>query len=136
MKTTLNLVDILWQRINASPLKTAVTGGVYKHRRPTASQKEDVVINCLPINNEQLQQGIANVNIHVPNKAIAVNGIQDNTQPDHERLSELTELAITSLTDVWQDDYQFDIEQQQFFADEEAGDHYINLRIEFFNINI
>lgn len=136
MKTTLHIVNILWARLNSSPLKTTVTGGVYKHLRPAGSNKEDVVINCLPINNEQLQQGIANVNIHVSNKAVSVNGVQDNTQPDHERLEELADLAIEALSDVWEGDYNFDVQSQTIFSDEEAQSHYVNLRIEFNNINI
>ena len=136
MKTTLDLVDIIWQRLNGSQLKTEINGGVYKHRRPAASQKEDVVINCLPINTLQLQSAIVNVNIHVPNLTVAVNGTQDNSQPDHTRLQELTAIAVTILSDVWAEDYNFDIQQQTLIEDPEAGDHYINLRLEFFNINI
>lgn len=136
MKTTLKLIDILWQRLNGSPLATALTGGIYKHQRPINSREEDVVINCLPINNEQLQQAIANVNIHVPNLVLSSNGAQDDTQPNHVRLDELTDLAIERLTDVWAEDYNFDIEQQVLFSDSEAKDHYINIRIEFNNINL
>lgn len=136
MMTTLDLVDIVWQKLNTSPLKTAITGGLYKHRRPAGSQNEDVVINSLPINNVQLQTGIANVNIHVPNLTIEVNGVQDSKQPNSQRLKELAEMAIEALSDVWADDYNYDVQQQMLLEDEEAGDHYINLRIEFFNINI
>jgi hypothetical protein len=136
MMTTLDLVDIVWQRLNGSQLKTAITGGLYKHRRPAGSQSEDVIINSLPINNLQLQSAIVNVNIHVPNLTIAIGGVQDTRQPDSERLNELAKMAVGVISEVWAEDYNYDVQQQVLFEDEEAGDHYINIRIEFFNINI
>lgn len=134
MKTTLDLVDIVWQRLNTSPLKTEINGGLFKHRRPAGSQNEDVVINALPINNLQLQSAIVNVNIHAPNLTIQVGSIQDNKQPDSERLNELTKIAVEALSEVWSDDYNYDVQQEVLIEDEE--DHYINIRLEFFNINI
>lgn len=136
MKTTLEVIDIIWQLLNGSPLADAITGGVYKNLRPLNTAKEDVVINCLPVNNAQLQQGVANVNIHVPNLILNVNGVQDKTQPNHARLQLLTGLAIQELLNVWEGDYNLDIEQQTIFADEEANSHYSNIRIQFNNINL
>lgn len=136
MKTTFNLVDILWGKLKASPLATAINGGIYKYRRPINSRKEDVLINCLPVDNNQMQQAIANVNIHVPNQVHTLNGAVDDSQPNHVRLSELADLAIAALTDVWAEDYNFDVQQQILFSDDEANDHYINIRIEFNNINL
>lgn len=135
MMTTLDLVDIVWQRVNGSLLKTEISGGVFKHRRPAGGQNEDVVINSLPINGLQLQSAIINVNIHVPNILINVNGVQDNSQPNHIRLQELAAMATTVLSDVWADDYNYDVQQQTMIEDVEAGDNYINIRLEFFNIN-
>jgi hypothetical protein len=57
------------------------------------SDKEDVVINSLPINNSQMQSGVFNVNIHVPNLVLNINGNIDTTQPNHERIKQLTALA-------------------------------------------
>jgi hypothetical protein len=134
MKTTFDMVDIVWQRLNGSQLKTEISGGVYK-KRPTGSQVEDVVINCLPVNNEDLQQAVLNVNIHVPNITIQANGVQDSSQPNTERLQELAALAIETLSDVWVGDCNYDVQQQGMIEDPEAGDHYVNIRLEFFNIN-
>lgn len=136
MITTLDVIDTLWTRLNYSQLKAMINGGVYKHRRPAGSNKEDVVINCLPIGNIQLQACIANVNIHVPNLTIEVNGVQDSKQPNTIRLQELALVAIDMLSDVWSGEYTYDVQQQTLLEDEEASDHYINIRVEFLNINI
>ena len=101
MKTALDAVDIVWKKIYGSALKTEITGKVYKHRKPAGSDKEDVVVNCPTINNTQLQQGLVNVNIYVPNIPITIAGIADDSQPDHARLKELATMAVGILDDSW-----------------------------------
>ena len=135
MITTLDIIDIVWNKINSSALKNAVSGGIYKIQRPAGSKVEDVVVNSLPINNLDMQSAIINVNIHVPNIKIAVNGVNDTFQPDFVRIKTLASVAVPVLTNMWAGDYNFNIQQQQVFSDETAMEHYINFRIDFFNIN-
>ncbi|MEX6691257.1 hypothetical protein QTN47_27355 [Danxiaibacter flavus] len=131
MITTFDIVDIVWNQINNSELKTIITGDVYKEARPVNSNVEDIVINCLPVNNEQLQEAVANVNIHVPNLKIKVDNIQDS-QPNLERLKDLTRIAVDLLS-AWGEDYNYEVQQQVLFS--EGDQHYLNIRIEFFHIN-
>lgn len=135
MKTTLDIVDILFTALDASSLKAAITGTICKHKRDFNSGLEDVVINCLPVNNQQLQNCIANVNIHVPDQMINSGGAE-NKQPNHVRLKALATMATDILKDNWQTDLNFDVQQQNLFEDPEAGDHYINIRLEFFIENL
>jgi len=134
MKTTLELVDILWQYLTGSPLKAAISGGVYKHIRPVNSNKEDVVINALPNVNGDLQQSLCNVNVFVPNKTQNLNGIQDNSQPDGERLRALADMAVTALSDQWGEDYNFDVQQSVLIRDDTSQSWYYNIRINFYSI--
>lgn len=133
--TNLEIVDIVWNHLHGSALDTAVSGDVYKHRRAPNSTAEDVVINCLPINNEQISKTIANVNIHVPDIDVMMNGLTEK-HPNHARLMELANIAMPLLKDKWFDTYHFDVEQQTLIQDREAGDHYINFRIEFIIENL
>jgi hypothetical protein len=135
MTTTEDIIEILFARANAGPLKDAITGTVCKRKRDGNSSTEDVVINCLPVNAEQLQNGIANVNIHVPDVTVNINGI-DQKQPNSVRLQQLAGIAVPHFTDVWASGYNYTVQQQTVFEDQEAGDHYINLRIEFFIENL
>lgn len=135
MKTTLDIVDILFTALDSSSLKTAITGTLCKHKRDFNSNKEDVVINSLPVNNEQLQQGIANVNIHVPDIDILING-GSSKQPNHLRMQELAAIAVDILENNYQANLFFTVQQQQTFEDPAAGDHYINIRIEIFIENL
>lgn len=136
MISTLEIIDKLYLQLNVADVKTAISGGVYKEKRPINSTKEDVVIGCLPTNNLQLQTTVANVNIHVPNLVLNTNGIQDNTQPDFARLRTLTTLLIAKLKDQWAADYWFDVQQQNTFSEEELNEHYSNIRVNFYSLNI
>lgn len=135
MTTTLDAVDIVWKRLNESPIKAAITGGIYK-KRPLNSSLEDVVINSLPISALQLQEGLVNVNIHVPNLVITNGTVQDPTQPNHARLKALATIAALSLNDVWIDDVHFTIQQQTVFEEPEINEHYVNFRLLFYAVNI
>jgi hypothetical protein len=136
MKTTFDVEDIIWQHLNGSSLDSAITGNIYKVKRPFNSNVEDVVINVLPLNNLELQTGVINVNIFVPNFVINVNQAQDHTQPNRARLKLLTGLAIGLLEEIWVDDYTFTVQQQILFEDPESKSHYSNIRLDFYNINI
>ncbi|RPE05554.1 hypothetical protein EGT74_24535 [Chitinophaga lutea] len=137
MRTTLDVVDIVWQWLNASPLKAAITGGIYKYR-PQNSTSEDVVINSLPITGEQVQEGVVNVNIHVPNPILNSNGTQDQSQANHPRLKELASIAVESLTDIWVEsaEVNFTVQNQMVFPEPDNNEHYVNIRLSFISVNL
>ena len=132
------IVSALWSDINSSSLKTALAsgGGVYKNRRPTDSKKEDIVINSLPVNSEQLQKAVANVNIYVPDKMINLNGTQTMVI-DYARFAVLLPLATALLKEKFSSgDWHYELQQvSDVIEDKESGSHFVNIRIEFFNIN-
>lgn len=134
--TVFEIVDHVWERINNSSLKAAITGKVYKHERPAGSVKEDIVINCLPINNVALQQTVVNVNIYVPRVTVTVNKVTSQL-PDHTRFKALAALADEVFNDVFivDADLGFDV-QQHVLIQEQNGEYYLNIRIETYNINL
>lgn len=137
MRTTLDIENILFSFLKASSLASEINGGIYKRQRPAQSSKEDVVINCLPVSNRQLQDAVANVNIHVPNVTVQRDGITDQSHADHPRLNELATLAWQLLDDQFNPlGYTFHVQQQILIQDEDAGDHYVNIRIEFYSVNL
>jgi hypothetical protein len=135
MKTTLDTDDVLYDLLKNSSLKSAITGKVYKRQRPVNSNLEDVVINSLPITNEQLQQCVSNVNVFVPNEKITVGETVDSVA-NEARLKQLVALAVTVLTDGINGQFTWDIQQQTLIKDDESESHYINIRIQFFVSNI
>lgn len=135
MKTTENIIQVLFDKLTNSSLNSAITGDVYKRQRPVGSTLEDVVINCLPVNAEQLQTAIANVNVHVQDLIISENGAQARV-PNHARLTALSALAVADLKENWTADLNYSIQQQAVIQDSDSESHYINIRIEFFIENL
>lgn len=134
MKTTLNAIDIVFQLLRNSPLNSAISGKVYRLKRPLGSTLEDVVINSLPISGEMTQRGTVNVNVYVPDLVVTFEG-QTQPQPDYARLNALTTIAVAALADHYHDTYNLWIGAQTVLAETEISQHYVNLRIEFQNIN-
>ncbi len=136
MKTTLDLVDLVYEVLKTSSLKSSITGKVYEYQRPVNSNVEDVVINSLPITNDQLQEAIVNVNVFVPNLEVEETGDISRQVPNITRLKTLAGLAVQNLTDGISGDYTWDVQQQTLMEDDESKQHFINIRIQFFVSNI
>ena len=137
MKTSLDIVDIIYGRLNPTISGDGIISGkVYKHKRPINSKLEDVVIGTLATINTDVQTAIINVNVHVQDLIIASNGAQES-QANHLRLNQLAKYVMGMLDNKWlTNDYSFNIQQQTLFEDLEGKEHYINIRIEFFSINV
>jgi len=136
LRDTFDIETIIYKQLNVLSITNAISGKVYKNSRPLNSNKVDVVVGSLPINAEQLQRTVVNVNVHAPNLILSINGIQDNTQPDVAKLKTVTALVISALTDKAFTDYYFDVQQQVLFKDETTDEHYSNIRINFLSENL
>lgn len=130
MNVSTDILDVLYTAIVASALKTSITGGVYKFERPENSNKEDIIINCLPITGNTVQSGIANVNIHVSDLVLKA-GDKTQKYPDIKRIKTLSDLAKTVMTG-YGSNYNYYIESQHTLKDSEgANNYYINFRIAY-----
>jgi hypothetical protein len=140
MMSTYEFNDKLYDLLYASPLKAEINGDVYKgDTRPIVSidqAKEDVVIRCLSAPNSQFQETIGMINIHVPNLKIDINGKPDRTHPDNPRLKSLTAMAIGIIAEHYGDDWHCDFDQQLDFEEAEVYEHYSNIRVKLFSVNI
>jgi hypothetical protein len=137
MKTPLDVMTILYRLLSDSSLESEITGKIRKGERPAASKLEDVVINSLPINSEQLQRCVGNVNVFVPSLVISENGVQVE-KPDYVRLDTLTDIVVTVLKSVRESrDYYLNVQQvSQPFKDIVSKSYYINIRIDFYAFNV
>lgn len=129
-KTPLDVLTILYKLLFASGLKTALTGAVYKQKRPTGSVLEDVVVNSLPVNGAQLQRGAGNVNIYVPDLLETIASVELKIA-DTARLKQLAELAVPLLTEFNSQQYRFYLASTNVFEEPDTGQTYLNFRIEF-----
>lgn len=123
------VLTMVYQHIQSSPLASAITGRVEKGARPLNSEEEDICINSLPLTSGQLQKCIVNVNVFVPD--IVVDSEEGNeTVANYARLEELETLALNVLDNVY-NGYWFDVQQAVIYSDNESKSHYLNIRIDF-----
>lgn len=136
--TAFDAIDVVYQHLASSPVKDAITGNIYKLKRPinaTDEGKEDIVINSLGLPNKDIQQGIVNVNIYVPNLSLQINNRQDHTQQDFIRAKQLVRLVIEQLQEFYSGEYFF-LYQQDNPLQSEEGESATNIRVDFFSINL
>lgn len=133
MKTTRTAIDAVINVLIGTSLHLAINGALAR-RRPINSDKEDIIVNSLPITFTQIQRGIINVNIHVPNKSVTANGVADTEYPDYVRLKDLTEMAIPILNNYVGDGYYFQVQQEQVIEEEKSS--FSNIRLSFQSKNI
>jgi hypothetical protein len=137
MKTTIDIVDILWKLLNSnSSLTTDQKGKRYKHSRPVGSTGEDIVINSLPVDNNLLQQALANVNVYAGNQSVTM-GAAESQEPDTKRLNMLAKKVITIINDHYdlEKEIGFDVQQMVLINDEQTGEWYYNIRVTTYNLN-
>ena len=131
--TELNIIDAFYSYISSSPLKSMVTGKIYRMPRPINSSVEDVVISVLATGNGQIQPFTLNVNVYVPDIKRGKEFILNE-----ERLSPLMREAINVLEHgkiVYemngnQYDIIFDLQSQKIYEVSGADFHAINHKID------
>lgn len=134
MKSTRAAInEVIKALLNASTVKNAITG-VIARRRPINSTKEDIIVNALPLNFDQLQEGIVNVNIHVPNIEVTQNGIVDKEYPNYPRIQVLIDLVLPVLKDYIGGGFYFTIQQENVI--EERQSSYANIRLSIRSKNL
>lgn len=133
MKDVSQAIDIVWRDLTSAGIGNA--GKIFKITRALNSRSEDIVINALPISEGTLQRCYINVNVYVNNLKLNIDGQADNTLPNTVRLKELTSAVISALEEVSADDHYYFVQQQAIIRDEQIGQHYSNIRIEFYFTN-
>lgn len=131
MKTTLSAVKTIYQYLQSNGVKasTGITGGVYWLNRPKSSTKEDIVVNAVALNGEQVQEGVFNVNVHVPNLVLAT----DDTQPNFSRMDAIANVLVPLLNDVRQADWFFYIDEPATPVPD-GNNWFVNIRIRFYTL--
>ncbi len=67
MITALKITEYIYEILNVSSLTSLISGNVYRIDKPKSSEKEDVVINILPLPSgfyKKIQNGTLNINCY------------------------------------------------------------------------
>lgn len=98
--------------------------------RPADSKVEDAVLTVSNATAEQIQDGIARINIYVPD----LDNGSGRPVPDKDRLTALSELdeQIIDVLNEADTDYEFDLAKSTETINAEAiKQHFVNITIEF-----
>ena len=126
MKTTIDILDILYPVINVASVKATIDGRVYRNKKPLNNEVQDIVI--LPLSNyvgeEIVNDATIMVNIFCKNF--------DNGTPDITSLRAITN-AVAAVIEAYNNAsnyYIFNITNQILLQDtDQAMMSYVNLRI-------
>lgn len=141
MKTSSEAIDdVIGFLANALLLNSEKKpNGIISTEQLDNSKSEDIIVNSLPLMFRQIQRGVLNVNIFVPNVEIPkANKEFDRSQRNRVRLGEIERLVIDSFDETGcYDGFDFSLRLQQINTFPDTGNkHFINCRIEYLAINL
>lgn len=131
MKTGLQMVKDGYELINVDAINALITGKVYMFQRPQNSSLQDIVLNTLIITNDQLQNGVFNVNIHCPNLKLTINGESDVTQPDIAKLTEVASAIVQIVADYNGFDFYLSCLSPGIMLRDVDDNWYTNIRVNY-----
>lgn len=132
MKQTFDTDSILYQILNGSQsIISAISGGVYIDERPDGSESEDIVVNTIDLTQEYAPQlGTSNVNIHVSDIDVQINGIQQKKK-NRERLKSITTIVLDALKSNKIEGLTLVVTNQTTIKEPSINQHYVNIRVDW-----
>ena len=133
-KTGLQIQDDVYAIIDVSNIKKMIAGKLYKAgMRPINAQSEDAVVSFLTGINGQIQAGVVNVNIYVPDITIAKGQSVCNLVRCRALETELNK----TIYSIKSSEYRLIPDSIiSTFPEPEIRQHFINARIKFTRIAI
>lgn len=129
MKTSTEIIDLIYQYLEASPLKAELSGGIYPLQRPENSGKEDLVIGTLTLGEGPVQIGVFNLNLHVPNIKVQIGG-KEQSQPDRRRMRVISGILRDLFSEQFFEDCSAWITNIAEIKEPSLDEWYVNHRLE------
>lgn len=124
---TIQTDSVIYRILKESQL-IDINGDIYTAgERPENSDREDIVINNISFEHSTPRRGVSNINIHVPDIAVQIDGTQQ-FKANRERLQDLTQIVTTIIETTIIEGVGLHIDTTQVFAEETAHEHYMNIR--------
>lgn len=124
IKSDIEIKDDIYRFIKGSKLEKVVNGKLSKTKRPSESDKEDIVISVLENGTGQMQEAFVNVNIYVSDS-------NRNNQSEEAtiRLRELCRLSYELLEVGRGEGYRFTLDKQRVLEVNGKNEHFINNKL-------
>lgn len=137
MRTSKEIQTDLLALLIDSPLARVVSGKVYRGgQRPRDSKNEDITLHITSVTASQRQEGVAVVNVFVPDIPV---GTTATLTEDARRTAELERIATTwaeGLTANLTEDYLVRLASAVYtMREEDTKEHFVVVRLRFSIIN-
>lgn len=129
MKTSTEIIDLIYNYLKDSPLKAELSGDIYPLQRPENSGKEDLVIGTLTLGDGSVQIGVFNLNLHVPNIKVKI-GEKEQTQPDRRRMRVISGILRDLFSEQFFEDCSAWITNIAEIKEPNLDEWYVNHRLE------
>ncbi|MDP3561728.1 MAG: hypothetical protein Q8R83_06095 [Legionellaceae bacterium] len=131
IKTADDAADDVFTALVTAGVKTAVnlTGAIHLWNEPLNSDLENIVVKTLGLSADQMQEGVINVNIHVPN----LNLTDDNSQPNRPRFNTIGASCIQALDSFFGVNFNFSIESPGVLVPD-GKDWFMNIRLRYYSV--
>ena len=136
MQTDNDIKDNVYQFLQGSPLKAAVSGEIRKISRSPHSVKEDVIVSVLANDNpRQVQEAYVNVNIYVKDVKLTA-----NNEAYYVEDAKRTKVLSRTIADMFKfavngENYRLSLNSQRVVAVEATHEHVINTRLLYQCVN-
>lgn len=116
-------------------IASTLQGRIYNDKRSDGRETEEcIVVNTPWSSHGKPQSGYSNINIHVPDMAVTIDG-KEQLMPNLARLSTLTNLVLAALEEATVEGVSWNEPQETKMAESSHAEHYNNLRIDWINCN-
>ena len=126
MKSDVEVRQDIFAIVNASEIKSAITGQVRYIPRKAGSKLEDCIISVLDSDAAQIQDCIVNVDIYVPN--IPSDG---ESVENINRTGPLAKICETVFKDIYGDGFRVYLEKQRILPVNGKDEYVINNRLRY-----
>lgn len=130
MKSDIDIKDEIYNLLKGTELAQAITGEVYKTRRPKNSTKEDIIIAVVANEGSQRQEAVVNVNVYVED-----NIIDGQPEEDTIRCRELADIAKSVLQEVHINGVWLKPSPPRVFEAQDIPWHIINNKLSYKSLN-
>lgn len=145
--TSTAVINELYKLLAANAdLRSASNGNIYRLNRPNNSAKQDFVINAITNDNNDVQQGVYNINAFAKNIVWRLDGSDDSSQPDFNYFDEIGNIIKDAFTTFRAPNTilkyiyipnvgRFELAKETVLPDAD-NQHYYNFRINYYAPNL
>jgi hypothetical protein len=136
MKDSFDMVTDVRSLINVPAITSVLgEGKIYPHRRPAGrSEKMDIVVNALGVNNAQYQTGTANINIYAPSIKATQEDSSVQYLPDYVKLNGLVKMVLPLVDSQYKPTFNTEVTDPGTLLQDADGNWFMSLQLAYRSI--